>query len=260
MMRFLPNPSLATLMVVLLTSSCGRQQQLAPTWSPAEKFARSKDSLNSSFGVARLNGVPVCVDGDDYYFLGTEGSNWTKKRFSAPESIPNSYFLADPASSRFISYYGDARSRSTAEFFNDRLDQGESQDGQIIIGRDEHDRPVTLFFCGQIGSQSRAGFRVTKYHVGYALLGREFSMWQEVQFNSVRLDFTSLNFWLAFNPFDKHKFEDDDVLFITARSRLEGHIEIDGLAMNSLSPGERVRVRASFRKHTLMTSPEGFFG
>jgi propanediol dehydratase large subunit len=32
---------------------------LDTAWSPPEKFARTNDSLISSFGVARLNGAPV---------------------------------------------------------------------------------------------------------------------------------------------------------------------------------------------------------
>src|SRR6266540_2087887 len=107
--KFRLHAVLAILMIVPLITACGRRQQLDPAWSHPETFAHSKEALNSTFGIVQLNGMPVCVDGSDYYFLGTDGADWKKKTFLAPISVANSLFLPDPASTRFILQEGSVR-------------------------------------------------------------------------------------------------------------------------------------------------------
>jgi hypothetical protein len=102
----------AVLMIVMITSlisACGQRQRLDRRWSPPEKFAQSKDALNSTFGVVQANGRPVCIDGSNYYFLGSDGAHWNMKTFSPPADVPISLFLPDPASARFIFQQGTVR-------------------------------------------------------------------------------------------------------------------------------------------------------
>ena len=92
-------------MLVPLVTSCGRQQQLEfdAAWSPPETFPASGWAL-----VAKMNDAPVCIDGNDYYFLDAAGSNWTKKTFPATVDVAQSRPQPDPASSRFILHDGRA--------------------------------------------------------------------------------------------------------------------------------------------------------
>ena len=102
-----------TFVFLILTAqvnSCGKREfQLDTTWSSPKNFASSQEALNSVFEVTKLDGKPICVNGDNYYFLDPDGSNWTSKTFSQSSDIKYPYprFLANPASKRFIVGRGD---------------------------------------------------------------------------------------------------------------------------------------------------------
>lgn len=96
--------ALGVLMLVPLVTTCGRQiQQFDTGWSPAQTFPSSDRAL-----IAKLNGVPVCIDGNDYYFLGNDGTNWTKKTFPLAVNVANARPQTDPASTRFVLHDGNA--------------------------------------------------------------------------------------------------------------------------------------------------------
>lgn len=93
-----------------LLTSCGRREfPLDTAWSFPENFSGSQSALNSSFGIVNLNGEPVCVDGSDFYFLGTSGTNWTKRTFSRPAGIEHSSIIADSTSTKFIFCHGEVQ-------------------------------------------------------------------------------------------------------------------------------------------------------
>ena len=147
----------------------------------------------------------------------------------------------------------EARAQSEAEIFEGLTEAGNENDGGTIIGRDRHDQPVTLFFCARCGDESSAGLRVMRFHAGYALMGREVPSWQDVRLNSIRMDFTGLNSWLGFHPFNR-KCEDgvayvgyrypDDFVFpvqegVELRIVAEGSIRDGAKDDNSLTLSEK---------------------
>ncbi len=55
-----------------------------------------------------MNGVTVCIDGNDFYFLANDGTTWVKKAFLPAINIPNAVPQTDPASTKFILHDGSA--------------------------------------------------------------------------------------------------------------------------------------------------------
>ena len=58
--------------------------------------------------MSKLNGAPVCIDGNDFYFLDAAGTNWIRRTFPPTVDIAHSRPQPDPASSRFILHDGRA--------------------------------------------------------------------------------------------------------------------------------------------------------
>lgn len=77
-----------------------------------------------------------------------------------------------------------------------------------IIGRDQHDSPITLLFCNKSGGGSSAGLKTNRYHAAYALLGREFNSWKDVEFNSITLELTHMQGWMGKTLFSSPKLQD----------------------------------------------------
>jgi hypothetical protein len=77
-----------------------------------------------------------------------------------------------------------------------------------IIGRDEHDKPVTLFFCSKPGERFSGGLKTHRYRVSYALLGIELKAWKDVVFHLISLELTHMQGWMGQSLFSAPKVED----------------------------------------------------
>jgi hypothetical protein len=77
------------------------------------------------------------------------------------------------------------------------LDYGLHDVPDTVVGRDDHNRPVTLSHCRGPGAANSSGLRVITLHPLYALLGVEDREWGETQFTKVRSKMTLLHNWMG---------------------------------------------------------------
>lgn len=98
--------AVGVLVLVLLASACGKrpqQVQADTSWSDPETLP-----LSDQVRLTAIDGEPVCIDGNDYYFLGGNGTRLDKRTFLPTVRIANAHPRYDPASTRFILHDGDA--------------------------------------------------------------------------------------------------------------------------------------------------------
>jgi len=72
-----------------------------------------------------------------------------------------------------------------------------SNSAGVLIGEDEHCRPVTLYGCYQPGRSLSAGLVTMTYQPIYALLGQKFKSWGETKVQAVRVKFSLLHNWMG---------------------------------------------------------------
>jgi len=76
---------------------------LDSNWSPAKEFPAS-----TLMRLSVVDGAPVCVDGNDFYFLDANNVTWTKRSFPPVVEIPNAQPQFDPLGPRLVLHDGDA--------------------------------------------------------------------------------------------------------------------------------------------------------
>lgn len=66
-----------------------------------------------------------------------------------------------------------------------------------IVGRDQHDKPITLYECQGPGYESSSALQTIKIAPVYALVGIEGQPWQEPQFTKITAQTTLLHNWMS---------------------------------------------------------------
>ena len=65
-----------------------------------------------------------------------------------------------------------------------------------IVGRDQHDKPITLYECQGPGYETSSALQTIEISPLYALLGIEGQTWQEPQFTKITAHATLLHNWM----------------------------------------------------------------
>jgi len=104
---------------------------------------------------------------------------------------------------------------------------------EIVYGQDEHNNPVTLFGCHQVGHNSTIGYLRRDISAIIGLSGWDLSDWEQPLIRAVSLKIEYFHRWLDYQPIRRSIEDGEEIGIIFNRS-------IDEVTV--IEPGIRVRV------------------
>jgi ApeA-like protein/HEPN superfamily Apea-like protein len=67
----------------------------------------------------------------------------------------------------------------------------------VILGRDAHNKEITLFGCSSPSSTLQGGMTSHSFRPLTAIIGQTFARWSEITFSSVRVEYSLLHEWIG---------------------------------------------------------------